>query len=429
MRLFLNAGVIAALLLCGVWAAPHHGNPEEHSYTKEHHDHLHHGNQETHEHKQCERSCNQLAPANADFAFALYKHLKSQSQKEAKNIFFSPLSISTALSMLSLGAKGATHDQIFQALGFSEAQVNETQVNEGFEHLYHMLGHSQEQLQLEAGNAVVTDDEFKPSHQFLTDAKHYYQTEGFTVDFHKPDEAKQTINNFIEKKTHGKIKDLIKDLDPGTVMVLLNYMFFKGKWEKPFEEKYTSKGDFHVSKDKTVSVDMMKRTGRYLFYYDQQNSTSVLMLPYRGNASMMVVLPDEGKMETVEEFISKDDIKRWHDSLFRSSLDVEMPKYSVSASYSLKEILIEMGIVNVFGQHADLSGISEVPLKVSKVAHRAVLSVDERGTEAAAATGIDVMPMSMPFSMVINRPFILLILEETTESILFMGKITDPTAQ
>ncbi|MBN3294909.1 alpha-1-antitrypsin homolog [Amia ocellicauda] len=427
MGTFLKVYLIATLLCCAVWGDHHHHDDEHHSGSKDH-SHVHHKNEGHPHHEEGEMPCHTISPANADFAFSLYNQLKSRPDAESKNIFFSPLSISTALAMLSLGAKGETHAQIFQALGFGN--MTEKEVKEGFEHLLHMLKHNQKEMQLEAGNAIVLSDGFKASHQFLADAKHYFESEGFSVDFHNPEVAKKRINDFIARKTHNKITDLVQDLDPSTLMVLLNYMFFRGKWEKPFDSKLTQKSDFHVNENKTVSVDMMKRTGRYGFYYDYQNFTSVLKLPYKGSALMMIILPDEGKMEEVEGFICKEHIRRWHDSLYRSSVDLYLPKFSASATYSLKEILTEMGIVHAFDNTADFSGISEeVKLKVSKATHKAVLNVDEKGTEAAAAVHMDLMPMSLPQTMALNRPFILLILEKTTKSILFMGKITDPTAQ
>uniref|UniRef100_A0A8C9WNG9 Serpin domain-containing protein n=3 Tax=Scleropages formosus TaxID=113540 RepID=A0A8C9WNG9_SCLFO len=421
--------VIASIVLAGVCASPasHDGDPS--GLTKEHMDHLHHDKDHPHPHNLAEdKPVSALASHNADFAFALYKQLSSQEDTQAKNIFFSPLSISSALSMVALGAKGATHQELFKTLGYSE--IVPADVNDAYEHIFHSLGHSQSALQLDTGNAMVLQEKFKPKHKFVEDAKHYFDAEGFTVDFNMPDEAAKNINQYIAKKTHDKITDMISDLDKNTVMMLINYIYFRGKWEKPFEASLTEKADFHVDETTKVSVDMMKRTGRYDYYYDITNKTTVLMIPYQGNASMMVVLPDEGQMKKVESVINKDYIKHWHDSLFRSNVELSIPKFSASVSYTLTDTLKEMGLVSVFDDEADLSGISEeVGLKVSKVAHKAVLSVDEKGTEAAGVTTVEIMPMSTPDAVHINRPFFIFILEESTKSILFMGKITDPTAQ
>ncbi|XP_046877625.1 alpha-1-antitrypsin homolog isoform X2 [Hypomesus transpacificus] len=419
-------GVIAAVLLSVACAAPHEGDHGGHSEDHHHH-HLHHGpNEPHHSHGQGEDACHKLSPHNADFAMALYRSLSARP--DVKNVFFSPLGIANALSMLSLGAKGETHSQIFSTLGYSK--LTPEQVNEAYEHLLHMLSHAKDTMLLDMGNALAMRDGFKTQERFLNDAKHFYSSEAFNVDFKKTEQAAAQINKFIAQKTQDKITDMVQGLDPDTAMVLINYVLFRGKWEKPFEAKLTEKASFQVDENTKVEVDMMKRTGRFDFFQDPDNFTSVIMLPYKGNTSMMVILPDQGKMKTVESYLNKDYIKHWHDSMFRSSVDLFMPKISISASSSLGDILKNMGMVNAFADRADFSGISvETQLKVSKISHKAVLTVDETGTDAAAGTTIEIMPMSLPDTMNLNRPFLVLIVEDSTKSILFMGKISDPTAK
>uniref|UniRef100_A0A3B4CI28 Serpin domain-containing protein n=1 Tax=Pygocentrus nattereri TaxID=42514 RepID=A0A3B4CI28_PYGNA len=245
-----------------------------------------------------------LAPHNADFAFSLYKKLAAHPEYQGKNIFFSPLSISMALSMLALGAKGETHSQIFSTLGYSA--LTPDQVNEGYEHLLHMLGHSQDTMLLEAGSAVASREGFKPVDKFLKDAQHYYQGEAFSVDFSKPEVAVQEVNKYIAKKTKDMITDVVKSLDPDTVMMLINFIYFRGKWKKPFDIKYTKKAEFHVDENTSVTVDMMNKESYYEYYRDWKNFSSIIMVPYKGNTSMMIVLPDEGKMQELEKNINKE---------------------------------------------------------------------------------------------------------------------------
>ncbi|XP_030577401.1 alpha-1-antitrypsin homolog [Archocentrus centrarchus] len=406
MRTIFASCALVALLLAVALADHHHHHSSAHSSE----DHL---------------SCRKLSRPNADFAFALYKNLNAKATP-GKNIFYSPLGISTALSMLSSGARGETHSQLFSSLGYST--FNQTQVNEGYEHLFHMLGQSQAQQQLDVGNAAAVRSGFSPLEEFRNDLKRYYSGEIFQVDFTKPDEAAAEINRHIASKTQDKIKDMVKDLDPEMAMVLINYVYFRGQWEKPFDGNFTHQEDFHVDENTRVQVDMMKRSGRYDFFEDDKNHAIVFLLPYRGNTSMMIVLPNEGKMKEVEDNICKDHLRHWHDSLYRTSVNVGMPKFSISAEASLDDTLKEIGITDAFGEQADFSGMSDVKLKVSKVSHKAVLSVDETGTEAAAATTVEVMPMSMPKVVTLNRPFMVFILEHSTKSILFMGKINNPTA-
>ncbi|KAL7888637.1 hypothetical protein AOLI_G00036110 [Acnodon oligacanthus] len=418
--------LLVSLLLTVSLAAPH----DHADHSADHHQHLHHGKDEPHpSHDGDDDLSHRLAPHNADFTFSLYKKLATHPDVQGKNIFFSPLSISMALSMLALGAKGETHSQIFSTLGYSA--LTPDQVNEGYEHLFHMLGHSQDTTLLEAGSAVAIREGFKPVDKFLKDAQHYYQGEAFSVDFSKPEVAVQEVNKYIAKKTQDMITDMVKELDQDTVMMLINYMFFRGKWEKPFKTGRTQKADFHVDENTKVTVDMMENTGFYKFYDDRNNFSSIITVPYKGKTSMMIVLPDEGKMQEVEKNINTEHLKYWNDKLQRSYVDLFMPKFSISSAFSLADTMKEMGIVDAFSGTADFSGITEAKnVMVSKVLHQAVLKVDEEGTHAAAATTIEMVLMSlptMPLPVKLNRPFLVFIVDHSTESILFMGKITDPT--
>lgn len=216
--------LIASLLLSGVYATP--VSKDEHSV--EHHHHLHHDKDQPHIHNEAhEAAVQQLSPHNADFAFALYRHLSThKNDSKPENVFFSPLGISSALSLLAVGAKGTTHEELFQTLGYGD--LTQAKVNEAYEHVFHSLGHSQGELQLDFGNAAVVQESFKPLAKFLEDLKHYYHSEGFTVDFTNSEEAAKVINDFIAKKTENKITDMVKNLDQDTVMMLINYIFFRG---------------------------------------------------------------------------------------------------------------------------------------------------------------------------------------------------------
>ncbi|XP_054618784.1 alpha-1-antitrypsin homolog [Dunckerocampus dactyliophorus] len=401
MRTFFASCTIAALLLAACLADHHHQSGGD-------------------------MSCHMLSPHNADFGFALYKTLNAKADA-GKNIFFSPLGISSALSLLSTGAAGETHSQIFATLGYGGHE--QAKIDEAYKHLFHTLEHNQESHQLDIGNAVAVHTGFTPAASFMKAAKESYSSEVLKVDFGKPQEAAAEINTYIAGKTNNKIKDQVKDLDADMAMMLINYVYFRGHWERPFNSSLTGKADFHVDENTKVEVDMMKRMGRHDFHYDHENGTSVLMLPYKGNTSMMIILPDEGKMKTIEEHITKESIKHWHDSLHRQSVDVFLPKFAIATDAALDTALKEMGITAAFGDTADLSGISQdLKLKVSKASHQAVLSVDETGTEAAAVTTLEVIPMSMPIKMTMDRPFLVFILEDSTQSILFMGKINNPAA-
>ncbi|XP_042548671.1 alpha-1-antitrypsin-like [Dipodomys spectabilis] len=369
-----------------------------------------------------------ITPNLAGFAFSLYQELAKQSN--TTNIFFSPVNIAAALAMLSLGTKGPTHSEILEGLGFNITEIPEADIHAGFQSLLHTLNKPSNQLKLTTGSGLFVHESLKLLGPFSTDVKNLYQSEAFTVDFTDPEEAKKQINKYVEKGTQGKIVDLVKDLDKDTVLALVNYILFKGKWEKPFNPEQTSEQDFHVDEATVVKVPMMHRMGMFRVHYYSELSSWVLLMDYQGNATAMFFLPDQGKMPHLEatlticiirEFLCKTDI---------SSADIYFPKLSISGTYDLKPVLSALGISTVFSNGADLSKITEdSPLKVSKAVHKAVLTLDEKGTEAAGTTGLEAIPMSLPPEVVFNRPFLALFIDMETEIPLFVGKVVNPTQQ
>ncbi|XP_062406932.1 alpha-1-antitrypsin homolog [Sardina pilchardus] len=370
-----------------------------------------------------------LSEPNAEFAFTLYKKLSALPELQSKNIFFSPLSISMALSMLALGAKGDTFNQVYMALGY--ARLPAQTVNEAYKHIFHMLGRSRDYMRLDVINAVAVQKGAEVMDKFMEDAKHYYESEAISVDFSKPDVVKQEINEYIAKHTNNTITDMVKEVDPDTLMMLINCIYFRGEWRKYFDQDGTTKGDFQVDANTKVSVDMMRRQGSYALYEDKDNFTTVLRLPYLGSASMIIVMPDEGKMKEVEDSICSHHLKHWMQAMKHDELIVHMPKYSISGKISLKDTLVSMGVVSAFSNTANFTGMTGEKVKVSKVEHKAVLNVDEKGTEASAVTTVDfkLYGSFTPKPLKIDRPFLVFITDYNTKSILFMGKITNPAAE
>lgn len=216
MRGIIASCMLAALLLAVASADHHH-----------HHNHNHqHQHQHQHKGDDGEDICHLLSKGNTNFGFALYKQLNAKSDA-GKNIFFSPLGISSALSMLTKGARGDTHSQLFSTLGYGA--YNQSQVDEAYEHLFHMFKRDKGNQKLHLGNAAAVDQTFNPLKTYMNDIKDYYSAEVFNVDFKKPADAVAEINKYIALNTGDMIKDQLKDLDPDTVMVLINYIFFKGR--------------------------------------------------------------------------------------------------------------------------------------------------------------------------------------------------------
>ncbi|GAB1297748.1 Alpha-1-antitrypsin 1-2 [Apodemus speciosus] len=349
-------------------------------------------------------ACHKIAPNLADFAFSLYRELVHQSN--TSNIFFSPVSIATAFAMLSLGSKGDTHTQILEGLEFNLTQVPEDGIHKAFHHLLQTLNRPDNELQLNTGNGLFVSNKLKLVEKFMEEVKNHYHSEAFSVNFEDSEEAKKAINDFVEKGTHGKIVDMVKDLDKDTVFALANYIFFRGKWQKPFDPEYTKEADFHVDKSTTVKVPMMNRLGMFDVHHCNTLSSWVLLMDYLGNATAIFFLPDEGKMQHLEQTLSKELISQFLLKRHTRSASLHFPKLSISGTYDLKTVLSPLGITQVFNNGADLSGITEdAPLKLSKAVHKAVLTIDERGTEAAGATVFEAIPMSVPPDVNFDRPF------------------------
>ncbi|XP_021257523.1 alpha-1-antiproteinase F-like [Numida meleagris] len=373
-------------------------------------------------------NCQKQGSSYADFAFRFYK--QAISKEADKNIFFSPMSISTAFAMLAVGAKSTTLTQIFEGLGFdnlTETRIRD--IHESFHKVLAVLNCTDVNITLNIGNALFPAIGYELQEPFLQNIQQFYDADFFSTDFHKPEEAKLQINNYVKEKTQGKIPELIAHLDAKTILVLVNYIYFKAAWEKSFDSADTYEDDFFVNPNECVRVNMMQHESDYNSYYDRDLSCEVIELPYKGSAQALLILPDDGKMKQVENALSKETVCNWLSKFEIRRVHLHLPRISISGSYDVKDLFKEMGITEVFSSNADLSGISgSRALQVSQAIHKALLVLDETGTEAAGATAIILTKVSLSsITIKFNRPFIVLIFDKATSTTLFMGKIVDPT--
>uniref|UniRef100_A0A8B9YCX8 Thyroxine-binding globulin n=2 Tax=Bos TaxID=9903 RepID=A0A8B9YCX8_BOSMU len=370
-----------------------------------------------------------MSSINADFAFNLYRRFTVEIPDQ--NIFFSPVSISAGLAMLSLGACSSTQTQILEGLGFNLTDTPVAEIQQGFQHLICSLNFPKKELELQMGNALFIGKQLKPLEKFLDDVKNLYETEVFSTDFSNVSAAQQEINSHVEKQTKGKIVGLIQDLKPNTITVLVNYLCFKAQWANPFDPSKTEEGSsFLVDKTTTVQVPMMHQMEQYYHLVDTELNCTVLQMDYSKNALALFVLPKEGQMEWVEGAMSSKTLKKWNRLLWKGWVDLFVPKFSISATYDLGDILLKMGIQDAFADNADFSGLTkDNGLKVSNVAHKAMFYIGEKGTEAVPEVRFLNQPETTLLHPIIqfDRSFLLLILEKNTRSILFLGKVVDPT--
>lgn len=372
-----------------------------------------------------------MSSINADFAFNLYRRFTVETPD--RNIFFSPVSISAALAMLSTGACSNTQTQIMESLGFNLTDTPTAEIQQGFQHLICSLNFPKKELELQMGNALFIGKQLKPLPEFLDDVKSLYETEVFSTNFSNVSAAQQEINSHVEKQTKGKVVDLIQDLKPNTVMVLVNYIHFKAQWANPFDPSKTEEGSsFLVDKTTTVHVPMMHQMEQYYHLVDTDLNCTVLQMDYSKNALALFVLPKEGRMDWVEGAMSSKTLKKWNRLLKKGWIDVFVPKFSISATYDLGDILLKMGIQDAFADNAKFPEVTEDnSLKLSKAAHKAVLHIGEKGTEAVAVPEVrfpDQAEITLLRPIIqLDKSFLLLILEKNTRSILFLGKVVDPT--
>jgi len=368
-----------------------------------------------------------VVSGNNQFAFDMYKELSSD-----ENLFISPWSISTALAMTYEGARGQTADEMVQTLHLME---DDSVRRSGFASLYNTLNTKDAEYQLSTANALWAEQTYAFLPDYLDTVKKFYGGKTTNLDFiGASEESRKTINTWVEDQTQDKIKDLIPKgvITPLTTLVLTNAIYFKGDWVLEFDKEKTSKQGFRTGSG-TVEADMMMLTGdKAEFKYTETDDLQMIELPYKGDKlSMLVLLPNEDDISSLEKSLSAEKLNELRDELQEQRVDVYLPKFKFETKYFLCEALKAMGMPAAFSPGgADFSGMDGTRnLFISKVIHQAFVDVNEEGTEAAAATAV-VMDRAIMQNAVFraDHPFIFIIQEKETGSILFLGKVADPTA-
>jgi serpin B len=359
------------------------------------------------------------------FGFELYHRYRTGDD----NLFYSPYSISTALSMTYEGARGETAEQLRSIFHFTEEDSERWRSNA---RIYNILNGREEAYQLHTVNALWIQMDYPIKEEYIEAVENYYGGSAEGLDFvGKPDESRTIINDWVEVRTNNKIKDLFPpgSIDPLTRLVLTNAIYFKGDWLKAFNPDKTTKEDFHLKDGEKLEVDMM-RMDEATFNYTQTEDLQILELPYKGKEiSMIILLSKDNNLDDVEEKLDYNIYREWIKGLHATKLKVHLPKFKLETKYFMNQDLSEMGMPLPFTSSADFSGMTEDDdLLISKVIHQAYIEVDEKGTEAAAATGVAVGLSSMPSLKVFkaDHPFIFTLQDRETGVILFMGRVMKP---
>ena len=378
---------------------------------------------------------NELVDGNSEFAFNLYQQLKDAKEG---NLFYSPYSISLALAMTYAGARGETAEQMAETLrfllppdqlhpAFNSLDLELNSRGEGAE------GKDGEGFRLNIINETWGQQDYEFLAEFLDTLAENYGAGMRLLDFiNSPEESRITINDWVEEQTEGRIEDLIPQgaIDAITRLVLTNAIYFNAAWKYPFEEEMTGDGTFNLLDGGDVTIPMMNQTESF-GYTDGDGYQAIEML-YDGNElSMVIILPDIDEFEAIESSMDSQFIADLIDDMRSAEVALTMPKFEFESDFSLVEALAAMGMPIAFSSAADFSGMTgSRDLTIGEVIHKSFVSVDEAGTEAAAATAVIMELTAMPDyeTVTIDHPFIFMIRDIQTDAILFVGRVMDPSA-
>jgi serpin B len=375
-----------------------------------------------------------LVDGNSKFAFDLYQVLSDQGG----NLFYSPYSISLALAMTYAGARGETEQQMADTLHFA---LQQDLLHPAFNSLDLALasrgegarGKDDKGFRLHIVNAIWGQQDYQFLPAFLDVLAENYGAGLRLMDFVKePEQSRITINDWVSDQTEGKIEDLIPQgiIDTLTRLVLTNAIYFNAAWLSPFDEKLTSNGTFHLLEGGDVTVPMMRQT--HSFGYATGDGYQAVELPYDGNElSMIILLPDSGKFASVQNSLNASLVDHIVSDLQSREVDLTMPKFQFESEFSLADTLAGLGMPVAFSSDADFSGMTgNRELSITDVVHKAFVSVDEAGTEAAAATavvvGLTAVP-EQPVQVTVDSPFMFLIRDIETGTVLFIGRVVNPS--
>ena len=379
-----------------------------------------------------------LARGNAEFGFGVYRELSASDG----NLFYSPHSISSALAMTYAGARGDTEIAMADTLRFSLPQER---LHHAFDALGRDLagrsaGDDKARFRLNAANAVWAQDGHPFLDSYLDLVRDGHGAEVGLADFaSNPDGSRSRINRWVSDETEGKVQDLVPPglIDALTRMVLVNAVYFNAGWLYPFDEHLTTREPFRLLDGGTVDVEMMRATE--YFGYAAADGYQAVALPYvGGELSMTVLLPDQERFREIEDRLDGTFASRLLGQLSESYVALDLPRFEFDSAFRLGETLKAMGMFSAFDAGAaDFSGMDGLScargddgcLYIADVVHKAFVSVDEAGTEAAAATGVVIQTESAkprPVVVRVDRPFIFLIRDRSTGTALFLGRVTEP---
>ena len=370
-----------------------------------------------------------VVTANTRFGFDLFNDIRKIEQD--KNIFISPLSISIALAMTLNGASGETEQAMTNTLYLQ--QLDSESINTGYAGLRHTLQTSDPKVTLTIANSLWARQDVPFKQDFLQRNTEYFGAEVSTLDFTDPNTL-PTINQWVNTNTNGKITKILDEINPDMVLFLINAIYFKGTWQTEFDPSRTRDGTFYLATGDEKQAPMMTRTGDYSYYENHEERFQAISLPYGdGRISMYIFLPyRESDLNTFLDGLNTENWENWVSQFHEQEIFLSMPKFKLEYEKTLNNPLQSLGMDIAFAPGlADFSRMADLEvlgqnLYIGEVLHKAVVEVNEEGTEAAAVTSVGIRATSAPPAFMANRPFFFAIRDNETKTVLFMGTVVDP---
>ena len=373
-----------------------------------------------------------MVEATNEFSFEMYQELINGSEE---NVFFSPYSITTALGMAYEGARGQTASEMSQVLNLPTDNQTRWDLMKSYQSQFN---EDSDSYDLSTANAYWLTQNGQLLEIYRTAIESYYLAHGEKLDFAgDPVGSAETINDWVEQETNGKIKNLLSpdNITPSTFLILTNAIYFKSDWKYQFDSNATENKTFYLTGGDEIDAEMMHMNDEDIdFNYSENDDVQLLQLPYKDNElSMYIMLPKTNDMASMESELAYEYLTDLKEDMSPEYVNIHLPKFKFEQKYNLNDMLIDMGMSTAFEQgNADFSGItSGVPLYISYVIHQSYVDVNEEGTEAAAATAVGIHYTSVspqPIEFNADHPFIFFIEHEETGQILFMGKVENPGA-
>lgn len=371
-----------------------------------------------------------VVTANTEFGFNLFDEIRKTEQ--GKNMFISPFSISVALAMTLNGAAGETEQAMTDTLQLQG--LNSESINAGYAGLHQTLLTSDPKVTLTIANSLWARQDVPFKQDFLQRNTKFFGAEISTLDFSDPS-ASKTINQWVDTQTRGKLKKIVSDaIDADTVLFLINAIYFKGTWQIKFDPSETRDGIFYLATGAEKQTPMMSRTGDYSYYANYDANFQALSLPYgSGRTSMYIFLPGrESDLDAFLEHLNTERWEQWISEFYQEEVYLALPKFKLEYEKRLNDPLKALGMEVAFSpSRADFGRMAPLEmldgnLYIGEVLQKAVLEVNEEGTEATAATKVEVKLESAPPVFIVDRPFFFAIRDNQTKTVLFMGVLMEP---